>query len=250
MPVKRKFIRRAAPPLDVLLTTSSRPPDMPHIAEDFKALEALLLQAPLPGDPARGLRSQARLSPGASSVKALVEGDKSGPASASNLKGKLGFHRRDPGQVRLQARVHRKRKRQSPPAATGTPGTAVATPETHRWYRRPRQVAFARLRRKHPGGRTAPRFLCAAVRVARAASGAHRTRADRSRAADRASARASAASEDGEEGRDLRRREPRVGGRSRVGGRPAAASARLTRGRRSAEVDLRRSRHLRSLSYR
>src|SRR5437016_11528346 len=131
MAVKGKSSSERTTRWDVLLTNvKSSLPDMPHIADDFKALEALLLQARALETQREDLRSQASVA-SSQLVKALVEGDKIRARMGSNLKGKLGFTDAILGKYGFKPVAIRKRKSSPPPAATGTQGTAVATLETH-----------------------------------------------------------------------------------------------------------------------
>ncbi|HZF10259.1 MAG TPA: hypothetical protein VFE33_15830 [Thermoanaerobaculia bacterium] len=64
--------------------------DMPHIADDFKALEALLPQARALQTQREDLRSQASVL-SKNVAQALKEGDKIRARMGSTLKGKFGF---------------------------------------------------------------------------------------------------------------------------------------------------------------
>src|SRR5436305_13160392 len=111
---------------DVLLT-NVKPSlsDMPHVADDFKVLEALLLQARALETQREDLRSQARSASG-QLVKALTEGDKVRARMGSTLKGKFGFT--DATLVKYGFKpisTVRRRKSVTPPVEAGTQGTPV-----------------------------------------------------------------------------------------------------------------------------
>src|SRR3954470_10895901 len=112
---------------DVLLT-NLKPSlaDMPHIADDFKALEALLLQARALETLREDLRSQASAA-SRQLVKALTEGDKVRARMGSTLKGKFGFTDATLGKYGFKP-ISPIRRRKTQPTATGAQGTPVAPP--------------------------------------------------------------------------------------------------------------------------
>jgi len=130
MPVKGNSSAERTTRWDVLLTNlKSSLPDMPHLADDFKALETLLPQARVLETRREDLRSQARVASD-QLKKFLSEGDKIRARMGSTLKGKFGFTDATLGKYGFKPVAIRKRKSSPPPTATETQGT-VATPETH-----------------------------------------------------------------------------------------------------------------------
>jgi hypothetical protein len=128
MPVKGNSSSERTTRWDVLLTNvKSSLPDMPHIADDFKALETLLLQARALETQREDLRSQASVASG-ELVKALSEGDKIRARMGSTLKGKFGFTDATLRKYGFKPVAIRRRKSSPPPPAAGDQGTPVAPP--------------------------------------------------------------------------------------------------------------------------
>jgi hypothetical protein len=115
-----------------VLVTNLKPdvPEMPHVAEDVKALEDLMAQARFLQTQQEEMRSQTRSSSD-QLKKVLIEGDKLRSRLGSTLRGKLGFA--DAKLVKYGFKpLRRRRKSNNQQAAAGTPaGTSPAAPDTH-----------------------------------------------------------------------------------------------------------------------
>ena len=108
--------------------------DMPHLADDFKALEALLPQARSLQTQREDLRSQASVL-SKSLEKVLKEGDQIRARIVSTLKGKFGFTDATLGRYGIKPLAGRKRKNtpstadtQETPPAAAPQATAPAAP--------------------------------------------------------------------------------------------------------------------------
>jgi hypothetical protein len=111
---------------DVLLT-NLRPslPDLPHLADDFKSLEALLSQARALQTQREDLRSQASAL-SKSLEKVLKEGDQIRARMGATLKGKFGFTDVTLGKYGIKPFAGRRRKNTQPATdGQGTQGPAA-----------------------------------------------------------------------------------------------------------------------------
>jgi len=109
-------------------------PDMPHLTDDFKTLEALLPQARALQTQREDLRSQASVL-SKNHDKVLKEGDHVRARMVSALKGKFGFTDAALGKYGIKPSAGRRRKppqpatdTQEPPPVAAPHGTAPAAP--------------------------------------------------------------------------------------------------------------------------
>jgi len=111
-----------------VLLTNLKPglSDMPHLADDLKALEALLPQARALQTQREDLRSQASAL-SKQTLEILKEGDKIRARMGSTLKGKFGFTDANLGKYGFKPTFRRRKSRTEPPPTEGQ-GNSQGTP--------------------------------------------------------------------------------------------------------------------------